>query len=170
MPTTTNKNEHLIQPPVSGRNMQGWGVDTPANRPAVPKEKPSTVMTPRGAMPARQPMRMKVFKSTEHPDMPPVFGTSCPPRGLSGKLREVAFQYSEGQMTHWLTLMLADRVNVIERAVIDALHGKPDHYIDEKGWKAKLKYDDGANLRRAVTVGACVIGAVALGVAVSRRR
>lgn len=156
--------------PPNYKDINGWGADLdPKNRPSVPKELPSDVLTARGDVKHRQTPHMKVFHSNEHPDLTPVFGETCPPSGLSGLLREYAFQYGEATNRHWLTLMLADRVNVIERAVIDALRGQPDHYIHEKGWKAKLKYDDGANLRRAMTVGACVIGAVALGVAVSRR-
>jgi hypothetical protein len=150
------------------RNINGWGADLdPKNRPSVPKELPSDVMTARGDVKHWQKPRVKVFRSNEHPDLTPVFGESCPPSGLSGLLRAYAYQFGEASNRHWLTLVLADRVNVVERLVGDVFRGKPDHYIKEKAWSAKLKYDPGATLRRTLTLGACVIGAAALGLAVS---
>ncbi|MBV9495386.1 MAG: hypothetical protein JOZ54_14150, partial [Acidobacteria bacterium] len=85
----------------------GWGADLdPANRPAVPKEKPSSVRNVRGDVPIpRQTTDVKIFQSVEHPDLTPVFGTTCPPRGLSGMIREYAYQFSEGRLQHWLALM-----------------------------------------------------------------
>jgi hypothetical protein len=157
--------------PRNYKDINGWGADLdPKDRPSVPKELPSDVMTARGDVKHRQVPRTKVFHSNEHADLTPVFGETCPPSGLSGMLRGYAFQYGEATNRHWLTLMLADRVNVIERAVTDAFRGHPDNYIKEKGWSAKLKYDseDGAaNFRRTLTIGACVLGAVALGLAVN---
>ncbi|HYI07964.1 MAG TPA: hypothetical protein VEK57_02730 [Thermoanaerobaculia bacterium] len=174
MPTTTNKDEHLIQPPQPGRNMHGWGADlSPADRPAVPKEKPSTVTTPRGVMPTRQVPTMRIHKSTEHPDLPPVFGTSCPPRGLSGKLRDVAYTFSEGQMTHWLTLMLADRVDVVEGLIEDLRHGKVPNLIRERGTDAVLTHESEDRFLKQKTViyTAATIGVVAVAlVALQQRR
>ena len=173
MPTTTNRDEHMIQPAVSGRTMHGWGADKdPANRPAVPKEKPSTVTTPRGVMPERQPVRMKVFKSTEHPDLPPVFGTSCPPRGLSGKLREIAYQWSEGRMSHWLTLMLADRVDVVEGLLDDVAHGKVPNLVRERGTHAAITHRTSDKLLRQKTMiyTRVAIGIVVIGLAAARQR
>jgi hypothetical protein len=60
-----------------------------------------------------------------------------------------------------MTLMLADRINVVECAVLDALRGKPDHYIREKAWGTKLKYQD----NRSLYMGLAAVGAVALGLA-----
>src|SRR5215210_1454020 len=62
------------------RKVNGWGADLdPANRPAIPRELPSDVTTPRGDVGERQVPTMKVHQSIEHPDLTPVFGTSCPP-------------------------------------------------------------------------------------------
>jgi hypothetical protein len=133
--------------------MHGWGADLdPADRPAVPKEKPSKVTTPRGEMPVRQVPRIRVHKSTEHPDLPPVFGTSCPPHGLSGRLRDFAYQFSEGQMTHWLTLMLADRVDVVEGLISDLGHGKVPNLPRERGTTAMLTHRSDDRLLRRKTV------------------
>ena len=43
-----------------------------------------------------------------------VFGTSCPPRLLSGTLRRLAYKIPEHRAEHWMTLLLADRVDVWE--------------------------------------------------------
>ena len=48
------------------------------------------------------------------PKMPPVYGTSIPPRGLSGVLRKVAYGYPDHWVRHWMVLLVADRVDVWE--------------------------------------------------------
>lgn len=44
----------------------------------------------------------------------PVFGTALPPRGLSGALRTRAYAIPEHRARHWLLLLVADRVDVVE--------------------------------------------------------
>lgn len=44
----------------------------------------------------------------------PVFGTAQPPRGASGLLRRAAYGIPEHYGRHWMLLMLADRVDVLE--------------------------------------------------------
>ncbi|HEX2120860.1 MAG TPA: hypothetical protein VHL59_04390 [Thermoanaerobaculia bacterium] len=112
------------------RPVQGWGADLdPADRPAVPKERPSDVKSPRGRVGHRQVPNVKIHRSIEHPDLTPVFGTTCPPKGLSGKLRDFAYQYSEGRQLHWLTLMLADRVDVVEGMLEDLGRGRAPYVV-----------------------------------------
>jgi len=36
------------------------------------------------------------------------------PSGISGVFSRKAFKYSEGNWSHWLLLILADRVNILE--------------------------------------------------------
>jgi hypothetical protein len=43
--------------------------------------------------------------------MPPVFGTAVPPRGLSGAIRLLAYRLPDHYPSHWLLLMLGDRVD-----------------------------------------------------------
>ena len=69
-----------------------------------------------------------VFMSVEQPNLTPVFGTSCPPKGLSGLLREYAYQFGEGANRHWMTLVLADRVDMIESMVMDAFRGRGEEF------------------------------------------
>lgn len=122
------------------RTVQGWGVDLdPKDRPAVPKER----FDPEGTgahwhFPERQPERYPREKTPEHKFLTPVFGTSCPPKGLSGAIRRYAYRYSEGRLAHWLLLMGADRVDVLESRVTAALRGRPDNPIAEAGLRSEL--------------------------------
>jgi len=150
--------------PADYRQVNGWGADLdPANRPSIPRELPSDVTTVRGDVRDWQTPHQKIYLSVEHPNLTPVFGTSCPPRGLSKLLRDYAYQFGEGANRHWMTLMLADRVNILESMVSEAFRGRPDNYIKEKGWAAKVKYADPARRRNAMIFGAAVLGAVAVG-------
>lgn len=40
----------------------------------------------------------------------PVFGTACPPGGLSGIIRTRAYRHPDHEASRWLLLFLADRV------------------------------------------------------------
>ena len=42
--------------------------------------------------------------------MPPVFGTSTPLKGVSGMVRRMAYALPDHAPSHWLLLMLGDRV------------------------------------------------------------
>jgi hypothetical protein len=123
------------------RTIHGWGVDLdPKDRPAVPKER----FDPEGTgahwhFPERQPERWPRERSPEHKFLTPVFGTVCPPKGLSGMIRRYAYRYSEGQLTHWLLLVGADRVDVLESRVTGLLRGHPDNPITEAGLQSEWK-------------------------------
>lgn len=105
----------------------GWGADLdPADRPAVPKERmPPRLEGVHWTEPPRQPATVEVLRSTEHQYMPPVFGTSVPPRGISGRIRRRAFRHSENDLRHWLMLLFADRVDVIETLIFGARRNGP---------------------------------------------
>lgn len=119
--------------PANYREINGWGADLdPKNRPSFPMEYPSDVKTVRGPVKHWQQPRTKIHQSNEQPGLTPVFGESVPPRGLSGLLRDYAYQYGEGTTRHWMTLMLADRVDIVESMVVDAFRGRPDNYVKEK--------------------------------------
>jgi hypothetical protein len=98
----------------------GWGVDLdPNDRPSVPRERPDEASaTVPWDMPERQPELWPRERSIEHAQLTPVFGTSCPPKGLSGVLRRAAYRrYSEARAAHWLILIAADRVDAVESRV-----------------------------------------------------
>lgn len=102
-------------------HINGWGADLDrSNRPAVPMERtPPRLEGLHWDEPEQQPRRIEVLQSLERPGITPVFGTSVPPSGLSGRIRRRAFEYTENDLRHWLMLISADRVNVIEGRMDD---------------------------------------------------
>jgi hypothetical protein len=121
-------------------NIPGWGADlAPENRPGVPRENfaPGPV-SPHWTTPERQTASADIFLTVERDEMTPVFGTSCPPRGLSGALRRQAYRLGEGRLSRWLTLLAADRIDVVEGLVEDLRQGRLPHPIREMGLRTEL--------------------------------
>ena len=113
----------------------GWGADLdPDDRPSVPRERYDPGAT--GAhwdFPERQPEKWPRERSPEHKFLTPVFGTACPPRGVSGAIRKYAYTYSEGRAAHWLLLIAGDRVDAIENHLTSLLTLHPDNPITQTG-------------------------------------
>jgi hypothetical protein len=114
----------------------GWGADLdPKDRPSVPKLRFDPDLS--GAhwdFPDRQPERWPRERSIEHKFLTPVFGTSCPPKGVSGLMRTYAYkQYSEARAAHWLILLAADRVDALGSTLKSFLTMHPDNPITETG-------------------------------------
>ncbi|HEU0076858.1 MAG TPA: hypothetical protein VFQ76_04360 [Longimicrobiaceae bacterium] len=122
------------------RRIPGWGVDLDYDeRTSVPMEDFDPGAT--GAhweVPERQPEKWPRERSPEHAMVTPVFGTACPPRGISGAIRRYAYTLSEGRTSHWMLLMAADRVDMVESMVESALQGKPDNPVTESGVRAEF--------------------------------
>lgn len=122
------------------RRIPGWGVDLDYDeRTAVPMEDFDPGAT--GAhwdFPERQPERWPRERSPEHGMLTPVFGTACPPRGISGAIRKYAYTLGEGMTSHWMLLMAADRVDVVESAIEAAVRGAPDNPLSETGIVAEF--------------------------------
>ena len=121
----------------------GWGADLDvADRPSVPRERfDPTFSGAHGEHPERQPEKWPRERSVEHTELPPVFGTTCPPKGLSGVVRKFAYaQYSEGQAAHWLLLMAGDRIDVAESGLRSLLTLRPDNPITETGVLAEVTH------------------------------
>jgi hypothetical protein len=142
--------------PPSG--IQGWGADLdPGVRPAVPMERtPPRFIHVHWDELEQQPQKVKVFHSTERPGLTPVFGTSTPPSGVSGLIRKGAFRYSENDLRHWLMLLFADRVNVVEGIIDDLAHGHVPNLFTEMGGPAEWKYNRQGFIRKAVIAGGVV--------------
>ena len=107
----------------------GWGVDLdPKDRPSVPREQLDPDRSgARWEFPERQAEKWPRERSNEHKFLTPVFGTSCPPRGLSGVLRKYAYaRFSEGRVAHWLILIAADRVDATESHLRSFISTRPD--------------------------------------------
>jgi len=111
--------------------------------------------------PPQQPIIVEILHSNERPNVTAVFGTSTPPSGLSGVLRRLAFGYSESSYGHWLPLVLADRVSVVEGVLGDLKHGHVPNVFAERGWKAEWKHNRTSLVRRILVGVALVSAAVA---------
>ncbi|MBL0391899.1 hypothetical protein JJ685_12235 [Ramlibacter monticola] len=148
--------------------IQGWGADLdPQARPAYPKERtpPRFIHRHWDELEQQEPS-VKVFHSTERPGLTPVFGTAQPPSGLSGMLRAGAFRYSENDLRHWLMLLFADRVNVVEGILDDLAHGHVPNLFREMGGPAEWRHNRAGFVRKA----AIAAGVVALLLYVNGRR
>ncbi len=113
----------------------GWGADLdPADRPSVPRERTDLPTGAHWEIPEQQPEQWPRERSIEHARLTPIFGTSCPPRGLSGALRKLAYRrWSEGRAAHWLVLLLADRVDAQESHLRSFATLRPDNPITQTG-------------------------------------
>lgn len=163
-------------PAVDTSAIIGWGVDADTdNDPTWPMrdrafdDSPGANWTP----PARQPQSVEVLQSIEYNRRPAVFGEAAPPSGLSGWVRRAAFTFSESRWTHWLMLMGADRINVVEGVLCDLSRGKIPNLFDELGLAAEWKHDRPAMVRRlsiVAGVSAATIGLASVLVAKRRSR
>ncbi len=142
----------------------GWGVDAdPKNDPTYPM-KHRTDGEHAGyswERPPQQPPTVEVLRSIERSDLTSAFGTSTPPAGVSGAIRRFAFRYSESSYGHWLPLMLADRVGVVEGFVEDLNHNRVPNVFAERGLRAEWQHNRTGFLQRALVRGALVAAAVA---------
>jgi hypothetical protein len=135
MPYTADKPPIATSTDELRARIPGWGVDLdPGDRPSVPREQYDPGRT--GAhwdFPERQPEKWPRERSVEHKFLTPVFGTACPPRGVSGLMRRYAYRFSEGRAAHWLILVAADRVDAVEHHARSLLTLRPDNPITETG-------------------------------------
>lgn len=148
----------------SPKDIPGWGMDAdPENEPTYPMKNYTGADHDRlnYERAAQQPVDIEVLHSNERPSVSRVFGTSSPPTGLSGALRRFAFRYSEGSSGHWLTLILADRINAIEGIIEDIQRGHVPNIFAERGWQAEWKYNKKGVIKN-VMIGAAVVTAIAL--------
>ncbi len=146
-------------------HIKGWGIDAdPKNEPTYPMKNYTGDDHRRlnYEKPPQQPLNVEVLHSNERPGITAVFGTSSPPSGLSGAIRRYAFKFSESEYGHWLPLLFADRVNVVEGIIDDLKRGHIPNILAEKGWNAEWKYNR-KGLITKLAVGALVTAtAVAL--------
>jgi len=146
------------------KHINGWGIDAdPENEPTYPMKHYTGDDHQRlnYDRPTQQPIDIEVLHSNERPNVSAVFGTVAPPSGVSGAIRRFAFRYSEGSWNHWLSLLLADRVNMIEGILDDIAHGKLPNIWAEKGMNAEWRLNKKGVIRNLV-----ITTAVAAAVAV----
>jgi len=130
------------------RRIPGWGADLdPRDRPSVPREQLG-VTGAHWDFPERQPELQPRERSIEHAFLTPVFGTSSPPKGLSGVLRRFAYaRFSEARAAHWLILLGADRVDTLESVIMSLVSLKPDNPLTETGVLSEFSHHGVASRR-----------------------
>jgi hypothetical protein len=153
------------------RKISGWGVDAdPDNDPTYPIRDTSRDpgLTRMWERPPVQEPGVEILQSIEHIRQPAVVGTSTPPSWLSGIVRRQAFRWSESNWLHWLLLLGADRINMVEGIVQDLGRGKIPNIPAEMGIRAEWKYNK-RGLAKKVGI-ALVLGAALTALVRSRRR
>jgi hypothetical protein len=126
------------------KTIPGWNTDfDPENEPTYPIKKWTGDDHKRSnwVRPPQQPINEEILHSNERPNVSAVFGTPLPPSGLSGVIRRKAFKFSESEYGHWLNLLFADRINVVEGIIDDVRHGHFPNIFAERGMKADWKYN-----------------------------
>ncbi|HEX8552285.1 MAG TPA: hypothetical protein VF681_12115 [Abditibacteriaceae bacterium] len=124
--------------------IKGWGVDAnPQNDPTYPIKNRNNGEHAGYSWerPTQQPENVEILHSNERPNLTAAFGTSTPPAGISGVIRRFAFKYSESSYAHWLPLVLADRIGVVEGIVADLAHGHVPNIYSELGGNAVWKHN-----------------------------
>jgi hypothetical protein len=146
------------------QRIPGWGSDLDhKNRPAIPMERtpPRFIHVPQG-QPVQQAQTVEVFCSPERPGITPIFGTAQPPKWLSGAIRRLAYKLPENDLRHWLMLLAADRVNMVEGIVDDLRQGHVPNVLGEMGIRAELRHNPAGLVRKALVTTAVVGGIMVL--------
>ena len=158
MDTTTNTPEKTREVPARFAHIKGWGADLDhAMRPAYPMERmPARLEGDHSHPPVQQAQTVEILQSIERPSITPIFGTPQPPSGISGMLRRAAFGSSESDLRHWLMLLFADRVNMVEGLGADLMRGHVPNLFAEMGGKAEFKYNRQAAIQKTLVISALV--------------
>jgi len=142
--------------------VKGWGIDADReNDPTYPiKEHTRTEHDGYSwDRPPQQQPEMEVLHSTERPNLAATFGETIPPAGLSGMIRRAAFKNDEDSYSHWVPLILADRVQMVECLVTDLATGHVPNLWKELGYGAEWKYN-----KKGLITKLAIFGGIAVGV------
>lgn len=145
-------------------HIPGWGIDAdPENDPTYPMKHWNGADHQRFNYDKapQQVVDMEVLHSIERPGVTRVFGTSTPPSGVSGMVRRYAYRYSEATTAHWMTLILADRINVIEGYIDDLKNAHIPNIFKERGWQGEWKYNRKGFVQK-VAIGTAVTATIIL--------
>lgn len=143
-------------------HIKGWGIDADLkNDPTYPiQNRKSGPLKYDRKNQKQQPVNREVLYSNERPYVSAVFGLGPEPSGISGKLRRFAFNHGENEYSHWLPLLLADRLGAIEGIIYDIKHGDFPNFIAEKGWPAQWKYDKKGLIKKLAIYTALTAGTI----------
>jgi hypothetical protein len=150
--------------PVEFSHIKGWEIDADRKNDPTYPIKLRTDEEQRGYTWERPPLQtpeVEILHSNERPNLTAVFGSPNPPAGLSGFLRRTAFNYSESSYGHWVPLLLADRVDMVEGVLDDLRHAIVPNVFAELGWSAEWKHNKKSFVKRAA-VAALLTTAVVL--------
>lgn len=154
-------------------DIQGWGIDLkPQDRPAYPmwnKVEDTGSHYTEETIPM-QKAKFVELQSIEVPDRTPVFGQTVAPTGLSGLIRKFAFNYGEGSFGHWLPLILADRVNMMEGILDDFLHLRVPNVWKEMGLNAEWKYNRQKFIQKTVVATVALAGVTGIFMLLTRNK
>lgn len=145
--------------------LPGWGIDAdPKNDPTYPMRHRMNVGQDPDSnhRPTLQLVDEELLTSIERKNVSAVFGTPLPPHGLSGAIRRWAFKYSESNYAHWLPLLVADRVDMVEGVLGDLAHGHVPNIFAERGAKMDWKYNRSGFITRLATISLLTAGAIVL--------
>jgi hypothetical protein len=156
---------------VDPSTVPGWGIDIdPENDPTYPMRRIEDQI--RGSNWDRPPLQkptVEILESIEHIRLPAVLGTSTPPGGASGAIRRYAFRRSESDWLHWLLLMGADRINVVEGLIEDLGQGKVPNIPGEMGIRSAWRHNKVGLANKAVAFG-LLAATIAVAVTVKQAR
>lgn len=110
---------HDTRSPETPTESDGDPVDAiPEDRPGVPREAPTDLGAKQPTdEPSSQEGREERLSRATLDRATPVFGTAQPLHGTSGRLRRWAYSVPEHRAHHWMLLMAADRVDLLEDRV-----------------------------------------------------
>ena len=77
-------------------------------------------------------------------------------------IRRYAFKNSESEYGHWLPLLVADRVNMVEGIIDDLAHGHIPNIFAEKGWNADWKYNRKGLIKKVAVTTVVAVAVAAL--------
>jgi hypothetical protein len=142
-PETANDIVRTSSGPTDVSRIAGWGSDAnPENDPTYSiRDRSNDDHSGKWDRPAQQEPQVELLQSVEHKQLPAVFGTSSPPKWISGIMRRAAFRWSESHWAHWLLLMGADRVNMVEGIVEDLAHARIPNIPKEMGVRAEWRHN-----------------------------
>jgi hypothetical protein len=145
----------------------GWGVDAnPQNDPTYPyRDRSADDRSGQWQRPSQQKPEVELLMSVEHKQLPAVFGTTIPPRWASGAVRRIAFRWTESNWMHWLLLIGADRIDMVEGLLEDLARLNLPNIPKEIGLRAAWRHNK-KGIAVTVGVSALVLGGL---VALSRR-
>lgn len=144
-------------------HIKGWGIDRdPENDPTYPMKKRTDVEIEgyTWERPEQQPVEIEILKSVERPNITAVFGSTIPPKGLSGAIRRLAFKYSESSYGRWLPLVMADRIGEVEGIIEDIGRGHIPNFFAEHGLQSEWKYNRKNFVIKSAVTAAAVAGVI----------